>query len=74
MANLSKNSSSANANLSKNTASPRIVLKAGSGWEYDQPGITYDGATDANTGLPIYYESVGTLITAQTNLAKNAAV
>lgn len=71
--NLSKNSASANANLSKNVATPRRILKAGSAWEYDQPGITYDGPNDANTGLPIFYESVGVAITAQSNLTKHAA-
>ena len=41
------------------TARPRY--KAGSGWDYNDPNLTYDGTTDPVSGLNITYDGVGTL-------------
>ena len=59
-------------NTAKNAASPKRYAKGGSGWDYDQPEITYDGTTDPITGLPIFYDSLGTTPVIA-NLTKNAA-
>lgn len=57
-------------NAQKSSVTLGRVVKAGQGWQYDQPGITYDGATDPVTGLPVYYDSLGTQPT-WNNLAKS---
>lgn len=38
-------------------------LKAGAGWAYDDPNITYDGLTDPVSGNPVYYDSSGQTVT-----------
>ena len=38
----------------------RRYAKAGSGWLYDQEGITYDGEFDDH-GRQVLYDSIGTL-------------
>ena len=49
-----------------NTAKTAVVLsgitKAGQGWDYDDPNITYDGEFD-NEGRRVLYDSVGSTIT-----------
>lgn len=47
-------------NTQKSTVTLGRVVKAGQGWLYDQIGLTYDGATDPVTGLPVNYDSLGT--------------
>jgi len=46
--------------------------KVGSGWKYDEDGITYDEATDPISGLPVYYNALGESTTF-INRTKNAA-
>lgn len=46
------------------------IQKAGTGWDYDDPYITYDGATD-NEGRTVFYDSVGSAIT-MTPQSKNS--
>lgn len=58
------------ANTSKSSVTLGVVTKAGQGWLYDQAGLTYDGVTDPTTGLPVYYDSLGTTPTF-TNLPKS---
>ena len=59
-------------NTTKNAASPKRYGKGGSGWDYDQPEITYDAVTDPIAGLPVFYDSLGTTPVI-TNLTKNPA-
>lgn len=59
-------------NTSKNTTTWKRQIKTGGGWLYDEVGITYDGATDPASGLPVYYDSVATA-PVFTNQAKNIA-
>lgn len=47
---------------SKNSATMRPLYKAGAGWQYDDPNITYDGATDIE-GRQVLYDSIGTATT-----------
>ena len=42
------------------TTSLHPRYKAGSGWDYDDTNITYDGVVDPVSGLPVYYDSLGT--------------
>lgn len=70
--NTNKSATATFTNMAKNAASPKRYAKGGSGWDYDQPEITYDGTNDPITGLPIFYDSLGTTPVI-TNLAKNAA-
>ena len=70
--NTSKSATVTFGNASKNAASPKRYAKAGSGWDYDQPEITYDGLTDPITGLPVCYDGLG-VTTTWTNATKNAA-
>lgn len=44
---------------SKNVAEMRGIYKPGTGWEYDDPNITYDGATDID-GRQVLYDGIGT--------------
>jgi hypothetical protein len=60
VSNTSKTSAATFANLDKNTGTIGRYVKAGQGWNYDDPSITYDGATDPITGLPVYYDGLGT--------------
>jgi hypothetical protein len=69
--NITKSGSSNSTNLARIAASPKRYAKAGSGWDYDQPEITYDGEFDPITGLPVLYDSLG-IMPVITNLAKNA--
>jgi hypothetical protein len=70
--NITKSSASSCINSTKNAAAPQRYGKAGAGWDYDQTGITYDGQLDPVTGLPVFYDSLGTTPTV-TNLTKNSA-
>lgn len=38
-------------------------IRPGKGWLYDQPGITYDGATDELSGNEVFYDSLGHAVT-----------
>ena len=58
-------------NESKNSVTVVNELKAGSGWDYDAPFITYDGETDPITGMPVYYDGVGFVSTVY-NESKNS--
>ena len=58
--NTSKSSAPTYANSNKPSTTWNRYSKAGQGWQYDQEGITYDGPNDVITGLPIYYDSLGT--------------
>ena len=58
-------------NESKNNVSVVNEIKAGSGWSYDQAGgLTYDGALDPISGMPVFYDGIGTL-PVFTNESKN---
>lgn len=72
VSNESKSGASSFSNTSKNAASPKRYAKAGSGWDYDQPEITYDGELDPITGLPVFYDGLG-LTPTITNETKNNA-
>lgn len=54
---------------SKNTVTMNPMYKAGTGWDYDDPNLTYDGATDAE-GRAVLYDSIGTATT-MTATSKN---
>ena len=54
---------------SKNAVTLRGVIRAGQGWEYNDPNLTYDGATDLE-GRAVLYDSIGQTITL-TPLTKN---
>lgn len=55
----------------KNSATLTAVPRAGTGWTYDDPTITYDGEFDIE-GRPVYYDSIGTA-SVLTPLSKNSA-
>lgn len=55
---------------SKNSVTLNPIRKAGTGWYYDQVGITYDGEYDAE-GRKVLYDSIGTAATL-TPLSKNS--
>ena len=57
--NKTKASPSAPANRSKVAASLNRRIKAGRAWRYNEPGITYNGLTEPNSGLTVYYNSLG---------------
>lgn len=59
------------SNESKNNVTVVNEFKAGSGWTYDQIGITYDGVLDPISGMPVFYDGVGTAPTI-TNESKNS--
>ena len=46
----------------KNTVTMNPIYKAGTGWDYNDPNITYDGATDIE-GRQVLYNSIGTATT-----------
>lgn len=43
----------------KNTVVMRAQHKPGSGWAYDDPNITYDGAIDPISGNAVLYDGIG---------------
>ena len=55
---------------SKNSVTMNPMNKAGQGWDYDDPNLTYDGEFDAD-GRRVLYDSIGTAIT-MTPLTKNS--
>jgi hypothetical protein len=55
----------------KNAATLSGMKKAGVGWDYDQPDITYDMVTD-DQGRGVLYDSLGQATTL-TGLDKNTA-
>ena len=55
---------------SKNSVTMNPMYKAGTGWDYDDPNITYDGEFDAE-GRRVLYDGVGEATT-MTPLSKNA--
>ena len=55
---------------SKNSVTMNPMVKAGQGWDYDDPEITYDGEFDAH-GRRVLYDSVGSAIT-MTAQSKNS--
>ena len=55
--------------LTKNSVTMNPMTKAGQGWDYDDPEITYDGEFDPH-GRRVLYDSVGSAIT-MTPLGKN---
>jgi hypothetical protein len=66
-----KSSATTMTNSSKNSITLSGIRKAGQGWDYDDPSITYDSVTDPE-GRQVYYDSVGSTITL-TPLTKNNA-
>ena len=59
-------------NEAKNNVLVFNEAKSGSAWTYDQGGgLTYDGELDPISGMPVYYNGIGTnpIIT---NEAKNS--
>lgn len=56
--------------LSKNSVTMNGIQKAGTGWDYDDAYITYDGATD-NEGRAVLYDGIG-FATTLTPQSKNA--
>ena len=71
LSGLTKSSATTMTNTSKTAITLSGIPKAGSGWDYDDPNITYDGATDPE-GRQVYYDAVGSTITL-TPLTKNNA-
>lgn len=58
-------------NESKNNVSVYNEAKSGSGWTYDQGGgLTYDGELDPISGMPVFYDGIGTAVS-PTNESKN---
>ena len=58
-------------NESKNNVNVINEIKAGSGWLYDQGGgFTYDNEFDPISGMPVFYDGIGT-IPVITNESKN---
>ena len=55
---------------SKNTVTMNPMYKAGTGWDYDDPNLTYDGEFDAE-GRRVLYDGVGEATTL-TPLSKNS--
>ena len=47
---------------SKNSVTMNPMYKAGTGWDYDDPNITYDGEFDAE-GRRVLYDSIGSATT-----------
>ena len=47
------------------------MVKAGAGWDYDDPNLTYDGATDSE-GRDVFYDGIGTAPT-MTGQTKSSA-
>jgi len=47
-------------NESKGSVSVVGESKSGLGWTYDQVPLTYDGALDPITGMPVFYDGLGT--------------
>lgn len=56
----------------KNTVTLNPMYKAGTGWDYDDANLTYDGEFDAE-GRRVLYDGIGTATTL-TPLSKNTAV
>lgn len=56
--------------LSKNNVTLNPMYKAGVGWDYDDPVITYDGMYDAE-GRQVMYDGVGSSFEL-TPLSKNS--
>lgn len=71
MTGLTKSSATTMTNTAKNTVVMSGMVKAGQGWHYDEPGYTYDMATDPD-GREVFYNSVGQE-TVMTPLTKNLA-
>lgn len=46
----------------KNSVTMNPIYKAGTGWDYDDPYITYDGEFDLE-GRPVLYDSIGSSFT-----------
>ena len=57
--NQNKTSAFSPTNTSKNAISPNNVKKGGSGYPYDSY-LTYDQELDPVTGLPVFYDTLGT--------------
>lgn len=55
---------------SKNAVTMNPIVKVGQSWDYDDPNITYDGATDIE-GRAVLYDSIGTAPT-MTPQSKNS--
>lgn len=55
---------------SKNSVTMNPMVKAGQGWDYDDPNLTYDGEFDAE-GRRVLYDSIGSTIT-MTAQSKNS--
>jgi hypothetical protein len=58
------------SNESKNNVSVVNEIRPGIGWNYDQSPLTYDGALDPISGMPVFYDGIGTTPTF-TNESKN---
>ena len=69
LSGLTKSSATTMTNTSKTAITLSGIRKAGQGWDYDDPSITYDGATDPE-GRKVYYDAIGSTITL-TPLNKN---
>ena len=67
----SKSTATTMTNTSKTSATLYGMQKAGTGWRYDDPYLTYDATTD-NDGREVFYDSVGQSTTL-TPLSKNNA-
>jgi hypothetical protein len=59
------------SNEAKNNISVVNEAKSGSGWLYDQIPLTYDGALDPISGMPVFYDGIGSAIVI-TNESKNS--
>lgn len=71
MAGQTKTSATTLTVSSKNTTTLYGIRKAGAGWNYDDPYISYDDTVD-NEGREILYDSIGRATTL-TPITKNNA-
>lgn len=59
----------------KNNVSVVNEAKSGSAWLYDQGGgFTYDNALDPISGMPVYYDGIGTTPVITNESKNNASV
>ena len=59
-------------NESRNTVTVANEARSGSGWNYDDPYLTYDEEFDPQTGMPVFYDGIG-ITPVITNESRNAA-
>ena len=71
LSGLTKSSATTLTTSSKNSTTLYGMTKAGQGWDYDDPFLTYDATVDAD-GRQVFYDAIGQ-VTILTPLTKNNA-